>query len=104
MEMEYLRVQHGGDQGQLYVYQLPEAHFAVRGHFADGSRVLRGGGKNEESPAMTQVRGETSRFSESIYRGEARQGDQKRIVAVTKPNGAAHQTNGHAVAKRAEVK
>jgi DNA primase catalytic core len=89
VEMEYLRVRHGGGQGQLYVYQLPEQHFAVRGHFAGGSRAPRGDGKSEESPATTRESGETSRFSESISTEAPAQGDQNRVIAVTKPNGAA---------------
>ena len=113
VEMEYLRVRHGGGQGQLYVYQLRcdqeanfagvEAHFAGGNeHFAGSSRVLRGVGKNEESPAMARGSGETSRVGENISRGTE---TENRVIAVTKPNGAARpNAPTQAAVKRAGVK
>ena len=97
-EMEYLLVRRGG-QGQSYEYQLRfeenyayDANFAgVNGHFAGGSRVVRGAAKGEESPAKMRVNERTSRTSENTYRGSE---EETRVVVVptiaAKPNGAAH--------------
>jgi hypothetical protein len=119
-EMEYLIVRRGGNQGQLVVYQLPDAeedanhssnfagsetNFAEgKDNFAGGVRALRGPGKNDASPILERVSASTSRLRGNAYRGSEDQGGpQNRIVVAAKPNGA-EKPNGHGLAKRAGMK
>jgi DNA primase catalytic core len=94
-EMEYLLVRRGGNQGQLYVYQLRASaeearrndNFAgLEGDFAGGARELRGPVKNDESPAMTRLESETSRVRGNAYRGS---GLRNGVVAQSALNGRA---------------
>src|SRR5208283_866857 len=119
-EMEYLLVRRGGNQGQLMVYQLAtttdeeeemrrspnfagsEANFAgSNDDFGGASRVLRGPGKNDESPTLERVSASTSRLRGNAYKGSEAQ--QHPVVVVPKPNGA-EKPNGHGLTKRAAVK
>jgi DNA primase catalytic core len=94
-EMEYLLVRRGGNQGQLYVYQLRSTgeeschsdNFAgLEGDFAGGARALRGPQENEESPAMTRLEAPTSRLRGNAYRGAE---EQPAVVVAAERNGRA---------------
>ncbi len=98
-EMEYLILRHGGNQGQVFVYQLRldyEANFAGSGaNFAGTSRPLRGGAKSEESSANMLVKATSSRNPENT--SPVTTSPVSPVIAV------ANKLNGHA-AKRAGVK